>query len=934
MRTEGAPGETRLMTFTVSLSRQASGTVTVRYATVASSGPTAATPGADFTPVSGLLTFSPGQQQQTFQVPIVGDAIVEYDEIFGVQLSSPSGAVIAVGSATGTIVNDDLAVARLEPQDQRVREGDTPSTTSVNFDIVISNTLILERPVSVSYATREVAGGAVGTGPNRDFIATSGTLTFNPGGPTRQLFTITIVGDDTPEPDEEFLVDLTPGLAATIAPPATGRVVIENDDQPGVRIGNAPTVLEGDAGTTDAVFTVTRVGPATQDVTVQYITVDGTATAPADYLPPSPSPGTVVIPASPAASATVQIRIPVVGDTEDEIDEDFFVELVSATNADILNARGRAVIDDDDGPTVSLTTIAGSAVEGTPPGAGGTLQFSVQPSAASPQDVIVTYEVVGSGPNPATLTGPNADIVPPSPLTFTFPANTAPAPRLITIPIVPDDRVEPDETLTVRIVSVVDGFPGTPSSATGTILLDDYVDVGLAISASSVIERNAGTNTPVGVTVSLSRPAPAPVSVGLGVGGTATPGSDFTLSPTTVNIPAGQTTGSATITVIGDGLVERDETVVLSLTSPSQPYLRLATGGQTLTILDDDSATVTIGNASMLEGNGPGTTDMVFPVTINPVPTFPVTITWATQATGTATPGSDYVASSGTVTLGGSVGSGTVSVPIVGDLAVERDETFQVALSGPVPPRIILPGPATGTILNDDAVAVSFDKTGTSSDGWFPGSSGATDEATWTITVVNTGTTSVNVALTDDFGALPYPIITIDSSATINGGAAGTPPSSLGSTVSWSGTLPPGAQLNLSMDVFLDLGSDLPPPCVEVVNPSYQISVDGSPPSSFLNEAPVSVGDCVASLTAVSPQAGKRSAVLSSSDTILYTPTPTASPTPTPTDEPTATPTATSTPRPTATDEPTPTLTPTEEPTATPTATKTPKPTATDEPEP
>jgi hypothetical protein len=89
--------------FTASLSWPSASIVTASYAT--SSG--TATSGLDFTPASGLLTFTPGDTAEPVSVAITNDVLDEPDETFTVTLSAPSGATIAVAQAIGTITDDD-----------------------------------------------------------------------------------------------------------------------------------------------------------------------------------------------------------------------------------------------------------------------------------------------------------------------------------------------------------------------------------------------------------------------------------------------------------------------------------------------------------------------------------------------------------------------------------------------------------------------------------------------------------------------------------------------------------------------------------------------------------------------------------------------------------------------------------------------------------
>ena len=54
-----------------------------------------------------MLTFTPGIRKQKISIAINKDNVVEPDETFSVILSNPVNAAITVGTATGTILNDD-----------------------------------------------------------------------------------------------------------------------------------------------------------------------------------------------------------------------------------------------------------------------------------------------------------------------------------------------------------------------------------------------------------------------------------------------------------------------------------------------------------------------------------------------------------------------------------------------------------------------------------------------------------------------------------------------------------------------------------------------------------------------------------------------------------------------------------------------------------
>ena len=96
-------GEDETIDFAVSLSRAASGRVSVAYATADGT----ATAGSDYRARQGKLKFAAGETEKTISVPVLDDVVDEGEETFTLRLLNASGAVVADGEATGTIVNSD-----------------------------------------------------------------------------------------------------------------------------------------------------------------------------------------------------------------------------------------------------------------------------------------------------------------------------------------------------------------------------------------------------------------------------------------------------------------------------------------------------------------------------------------------------------------------------------------------------------------------------------------------------------------------------------------------------------------------------------------------------------------------------------------------------------------------------------------------------------
>jgi hypothetical protein len=107
---------------------------------------------------------------------------------------------------------------------------------------------------------------------------------------------------------------------------------------------NDVTVLEGNSGTSNAVFTVSLSAASATAVTVDFATADGTAVTPSDYTSAS---GTLTFA---PGETTKMITVLVNGDTLVEPDETFFVNLSNALGATIADGQGMGTIVNDDLP--------------------------------------------------------------------------------------------------------------------------------------------------------------------------------------------------------------------------------------------------------------------------------------------------------------------------------------------------------------------------------------------------------------------------------------------------------------------------------------------------------------------------------------------------------------------------------------------------------
>ena len=242
-------------------------------------------------------------------------------------------------------------------------------------------------------------------------------------------------------------------------------------------------------------------------------------------------------------------------------------------------------------------------------------------------------------------------------------------------------------------------------SGNSSVLINDqswpFIPPTVSVSDVSVTEGNTGTVNAT-FTVSLLYASTVDVTVHYDTtAGTATAGSDYTTASGDVTIPAGQTSRTFTVAVIGDRLAEPTETFAVALSAPITATIG---DGQGIGIILDDEPLISINDVTVTEGNT-GSVNATFTVTLSAVSDVDVTVHYAT-ANGSAT-ASDYTAASGDVIIAAGQTTKTFTVAVIGDRSAESTENFVVNLSAPVNAGIGV-GQGVGTIFdNEPRISIS-----------------------------------------------------------------------------------------------------------------------------------------------------------------------------------------------------------------------------------
>ncbi|WP_218653201.1 Calx-beta domain-containing protein [Nostoc sp. TCL26-01] len=164
---------------------------------------------------------------------------------------------------------------------------------------------------------------------------------------------------------------------------------------------------------------------------------------------------------------------------------------------------------------------------------------------------------------------------------------------------------------------------------------------------------------------------------------TATAPADFNNTPIVVNFANGETSKIVTIPIVNDTVYELSETVNLSLSNPTNSATLGTQKTAVLTVVDNDLA-----NAPKINITNPTTViegldaNAIFTVNLSAASPYPVTVKYTT-ANQTAIAGSDYTATSGTLSFAANETSKTITVPILNDNLNEAEKTFTLTLSNP-----------------------------------------------------------------------------------------------------------------------------------------------------------------------------------------------------------------------------------------------------------
>ncbi len=622
----------------------------------------------DYTGTNGVLTFQPNETNKTVTFAITEDKIVELSETFVVSLTNAAngGHLIGYTNAAVTITDNDASVA-FAATTASVSEGGTNIVLTVNRSGDTNGT------ATIDYATANLSALS-----GSDYTSTTGTLTFTNGVLTQTL-TVPITDDSLIETNEQFRVFLSNSGANTAIGTSSNATVtiLENDSL--LRLStNAVSLLEN---ATNALFTILRTGGTNYSVTVDYQSVVGTAGT-NDFTLTNATvtfgPGVL----------TRTFVIPINNDTNIEGNETFTVALTNAASGGILGTITNAtvtILDNDS--TFDLLTNAVSVLESV-----GTNIVTVRRTGGVAGPATVDYQTAnGTASSLGDYRSASG--------TLTFAANETN--KTISIVITNDTLVEASEDFTLTLSAPTGEAVLTTNNVVTVTILDNDNVIAFSTNAVSVAET-AGSLT---LDVYRTGTTTYTNTVRYAFHNGSALAADFSGTNGILTFLTGETNKTITVPIIHDSLIETNESFVVSLTNVTGGSVLSGYTNITVTITEtDNSFTMATATAAVSEG----ATNVV--LTVNRTGSISGTNTIDYATTGiSATAGSDYTATSGTLTFNAGETNKTITVAITDDSTVETNETFRVTLSNPSAGGLIIG--ITNTVVtileNDSTIQLS-----------------------------------------------------------------------------------------------------------------------------------------------------------------------------------------------------------------------------------
>ena len=549
---------------TLRLNKAAGRTVTIPLETANQNG----TSDADYSGVPASVTFAANETRKSFQFAAGQDDDYDHGEQVAISFGELPGNVGMVPPSKATVNILDLPEVSVsfDRADYRVTEGDSVRVTvRLNADP--------QREVRIPLETTPGMGA-----DESDYSGVPSRVLFAPHE-TEKSFFFRAVADQVDDGGETVAISFASlPSGVTAGNPATATATLFD----AVSLSFDPVRYEGTEGQEAMEFTVALSTATYREVTVDYATSAGTATAGEDYKEVA---GTLTF----AAGTREQtLRVPILDDDEDEAHETFTVKLSAASHAAINVGEATGVIRDDDLPVLSISSFAGedgTTIEDPRVTEGDTLRFTLTRVGDLSMPLQVPVKVTQEG---AFLAGE-----PPTVVEFAADEGTA----TLEVKTEDDEVDEHDGSISAIIADGETSRIGETSIARVTVEDNDERGIRVAPTTLNVVEGETGTYE-----VELTSEPTAAVGVAVGVPDQA----EVSVEPAELTFTPDNWRGTRTVTVTAahdpDAMV--DDPLTLTHAVSGGDYDGVTAAGVEVVVAEDDSQRVSVsaGELTIEEG--------------------------------------------------------------------------------------------------------------------------------------------------------------------------------------------------------------------------------------------------------------------------------------------------------------------------------------------
>jgi len=419
-----------------------------------------ATKDSDYRATSGSVTFSKGDSEKFVNIPTIGDNTIEEDEELKLKISGSDYIVVYEDSAK--ILNDDGSYPALsfDEAEFSIVEGNE-SETLLNFTLTLDRAA--EEDGSFDYYTQD--NTAEGGSDFQEIELDSYTIKK---GDTTVTLSIKIYGDTDIEEDEDFKLYITNEDHIVVnTHSATG--IILNDDGNYPKLSFSTTDISEDEGNSTHEINVTLIldKPALSDCSFSYATADGDAkSGDNDYQSIATTSYTF-----PEGNTSVTFPVTVNGDITIEPDESFYFRIDDLNNL-TLDGEDEATItllnDDGSYPTISIESASYTLLEGNE--STTELEIKLLLDKPAPEEGEISIYTTDDTATDGSLSTEDNDYVQLD-TTITIPQGEEEL--TVTLSIVGDTNIEPDEQFKFSIHDPKKLLLGAQTSTTISILDDD-----------------------------------------------------------------------------------------------------------------------------------------------------------------------------------------------------------------------------------------------------------------------------------------------------------------------------------------------------------------------------------------------------------------------------------------------------------------------------